>query len=91
MATVRTAGVLVLAVQLGLAAYRTPTGSAWLPALAAAGVLAATAVSAVALSDVSRARVKQLLDAVEVVVVVTMVPLLAGALGLYRLAGAAGG
>jgi hypothetical protein len=54
--------------------------------LVAGTLVAMVAVSAVTLSDISRSRVKQLLDAAEVVVVAAMVPISAGALGWYRLA-----
>jgi type VII secretion integral membrane protein EccD len=83
---VRLAGALVLAAQLGLAVHETPVVSAWLPALVLGGLLVLVAISAVTLSDISRARVKQLLDATEVVVVAATVPVVAGALGWYRVA-----
>jgi type VII secretion integral membrane protein EccD len=83
---IRLAGALVLAGQVGWLAHASPARSAWLPALAVVVLLALVAVSAVALSDISRARVKQLLDATELVVVAAMLPVAAGALGGYRFA-----
>jgi hypothetical protein len=83
---IRVAGALVLAVQLGWLANQSPAISGWLPALAVAALLGMVSVSAVALSDISRARVKQLLDAAEVVAVAAMLPVAAGALGWYRFA-----
>jgi type VII secretion integral membrane protein EccD len=77
----RAAGLAVLAAQ-GLDVVRRS------PVLAA--VLVSTvliAVSAVPLSDVARARVKQLLNLAELAVVVAMIALLAGALGAYEWVG----
>jgi len=73
----RVAGLAVLAAQALEVARRWPV---------AAAVLASTvlvAASTVPLSDVARARVKQLLNLAELAVVVAMVALLGGALGGY--------
>jgi type VII secretion integral membrane protein EccD len=73
----RAAGLAVLA------AAALPVAGAWPVATAVAASTALVAVSAVPLSDVARARVKQLLNLAEMAVVVAMVAVAAGALGGY--------
>jgi type VII secretion integral membrane protein EccD len=79
----RAAGIAVLAAQGLTVAQRWPVAAA---ALAATMLVAA---SAVPLSDVARARVKQLLNLAEMAVVVAMIALAAGALGGYDWVGRA--
>lgn len=80
----RVAGLLVLAVQAVFAAQEVPGLLPWLVPIGAALAAGAVVISAVPLSDVARARVKQLLNRAELVVVVAMLGLAAAALGLYE-------
>lgn len=85
----RAAGLVVLAAQ-GLRAVREALpGGAWPVVAAVAASTVLVALSAVPLSDVARARVKQLLNLAEMAVVVAMVALAAGALGGYDWVGRA--
>lgn len=77
----RIAGLLVLAVAAALAVDRVPELRPWWVALAAAVLTGAVVVSAVPLSEVARARVKQLLNRAELLAVVAVVVLAAAALG----------
>lgn len=79
----RVAGLAVLAVHAVFAAQAVPAVLPWLVPIGAATAAAAVAISAVPLSEVARARVKQLLNRTELVVVVAMVALAAAALGWF--------
>jgi len=83
VAPVRVAGLLVLGSLLVGWVVRDPDARPWAVPLVAAAAAAAAAVSAVRLSDVARARVRQLLDHVEAVVVTAMIPVAAAALGVF--------
>jgi len=79
----RVAGLFVL-VALGLRyVYELPALRPWTVLLAVAAAAVGIVLSAVPLSEVTRARVKQLLNVVEMIVVVAMVGLAVGALGVY--------
>lgn len=79
----RAAGLAVLAAQGLTVAARWPVAAAGL------AFTMLVLISAIPLSDVARARVKQLLNLAETAVVVAMVALLAGALGGYEWVGRA--
>jgi type VII secretion integral membrane protein EccD len=79
----RAAGLAVLAVQGGYAVQQSAALQPWVVAIAAGLAAGAVAVSAVPLSEVARARAKQLLNRAELVVVVAVVALAAAALGLF--------
>jgi type VII secretion integral membrane protein EccD len=79
----RLAGLLVLGVHALVAVRQSDTLRPWTMLLAAGAATAGVALSAVPLSEVARARVKQLLNWAEVVVVVALVALAAGAVGAY--------
>ncbi len=55
----------------------------WVVSLAALAMVAGIGLASTAMSDISRARVKRLLNAVEFVVIVVMMVLALGAMGLY--------
>jgi type VII secretion integral membrane protein EccD len=79
----RVAGLGVLGVQAVSAAVQLPALVPWLVPIAAAAALLMVALSAVPLSDVARARVKQLLNRAETVVVIAAFALAAAALGVF--------
>jgi hypothetical protein len=79
----RIAGLLVLAVHTGQAVQESAAVRPWAVAIAAAAAAALVVLSTVPLSDVARARVKQLLNRAESVMVVGVVALAAAALGLF--------
>jgi type VII secretion integral membrane protein EccD len=79
----RVAGLVTLAVHTGQAVQEAPAVRPWAVAIAAAAATGVVVLSAVPLSDVARARVKQLLNRAEFVVIVGMVALAAAALGLF--------
>lgn len=83
----RLAGVTALVVVAVAETVRLDALTDWTTALLAAAVLASGLVSRVRLADVSRARVKRLLDGVEFVVVIVLVVLSAGAVGVFGLLG----
>lgn len=83
VAPVRVAGLLVLGALLVGWVVGDPDARPWAVPLVAATAAVAVAVSAVRLSDVARARVSQLLDRAEAVVVTAMVPVAAAALGVF--------
>jgi type VII secretion integral membrane protein EccD len=85
----RVAGLVVLVAEGLRAARENIHAGPWLVAWAAAVAAGTVTLSAVPLSDVARARVKQLLNNAEMAVVVAMVVLLAGALGGYDWVGRA--
>jgi type VII secretion integral membrane protein EccD len=80
----RIAGLLVLAAQAAAAVQAVPGLRSWSVVVAAAVAAGAVAVSAVPLSEVARARVKQLLNRAELVAVVAAVALAAAALGGFQ-------
>jgi type VII secretion integral membrane protein EccD len=79
----RVAGLAVLAAHGVRAVAETPSLRPWTVVAAAATVGLVIAVSAIPLSEVARARVKQLLNRTELAVVAALVPLAAAALGLF--------
>lgn len=79
----RVAGLLVLALHGTRAVLDTPALRPWSVALATLVAAGLVAVSAVPLSEVARARVKQLLNRAELVAVVAAVVLAAAALGVF--------
>lgn len=81
----RVAGLVVVVAHAVRWIQDTPPLQPWAVPLAAAAVGIGVALSAVPLSDVARARAKQLLNRAEIVVVVVMIPLAAAALGLFDL------
>jgi len=80
----RAAGLIVLIGQTLLFARQDAVAGPWLVAIAAGAAAVIVAVCAVTLSDIARARVKQVLNLAEVAVVAMTIPLAAGGLGLYR-------
>jgi type VII secretion integral membrane protein EccD len=85
----RVAGLVVLVAQGLRSGRETLHTGPWLVFWAAAVATVLVAASAIPLSDVARARVKQLLNLAEMLVVVAMVALAAGALGGYDWVGRA--
>ncbi len=80
----RLAGLLVLALH-GLRYVReTPALRPYLLLLCGAAAALVLAVSAVPLSEVTRARLKEALNRLERLVVVAMVVLMAGSIGVYQ-------
>lgn len=79
----RVIGLVVLAVHGVYAVQEHPTLRPWAIPMAAGVVVGIVALSAVPLSDVARARVKQLLNRAELIVIVAVVALAAAALGLF--------
>lgn len=79
----RVAGLAVLVIHAVVAGQAWPPLRPWLVPLAAVLAAGLVAVSAVPLSDVARARVKQLLNRAELVAVVAVVALAAAALGVF--------
>jgi type VII secretion integral membrane protein EccD len=79
----RVAGLAVLAAQGGYAVQLSAALRPWAVPIAAGLAAGMVAVSAVPLSEVARARAKQLLNRAELVVVVAVVALAAAALGLF--------
>lgn len=79
----RVAGLLVLTMQGARAVQETPALRPWSVALATLLAAGLVAVSAVPLSEVARARVKQLLNRAELVAMVAVVVLAAAALGVF--------
>lgn len=77
----RIAGLVVVAVHGVQAAHQVPGLTRWVVPIAAAVVTLVAVLSAVPLSDVARARVKQLLNRAELVLVVAMVTLAVAAVG----------
>jgi type VII secretion integral membrane protein EccD len=78
----RTAGVAVLVGQ-GLWVIREYPEGSFAVAGVAAAVTAIVALSAVRLSDVARARLKQMLNLAETFVVIATIAIIGGALGIY--------
>ena len=78
----RIAGLIVLVAQ-GLRLSQERMDGRWSAAVVAAVAIVLVALSAVPLSDISRARLKQLLNVAEMLVVASMVALAGGALGIY--------
>ncbi|WP_436532164.1 type VII secretion integral membrane protein EccD [Actinoplanes sp. HUAS TT8] len=83
----RLAGLVVLTLHGLWYILDTPALRPYLLVLGAAAAAIGVAVSAVPLSEVTRARVKETLNRVERVVVIAMIVLMAGAVGVYAWAG----
>lgn len=83
VAPVRAAGLLVLAATLMGWVVQEPAARPWAVPLVAAAATLGISASAVRLSEVARARVKQLLNRAEAVVVAGMVLVAAAALGVF--------
>lgn len=83
----RVAGVVVLVLQLLRLAVDVSALRPWLVVLLAVSALVLVAVSSVIISEITRARVKRLLNIVEFLVVVDMVVVMLGAVGVYAALG----
>lgn len=83
----RVAGVIVLAAQLLRLIADVPRLGPWLVVLYAVAGAALVATSSLHMSDITRARVKRLLNLVEFLLVVDMVVVAAGALGVFAALG----
>lgn len=83
LVALRVAGVVVLAVQLLRLSDDVPRLRPWLVVLYAVGGAALVAVSSLQMSDITRARVKRLLNLLEFLLVVDMVVVACGALGVF--------
>jgi len=79
----RVAAVIVLAAQLLRLTDDLPALQPWLVVLCSLGILALVALSSLQMSDITRARVKRVLNVVEFLLVVDMVVLTCGAVGLF--------
>jgi type VII secretion integral membrane protein EccD len=82
----RVAGVVGLVAQgYGLVSYA-PGLRLWVPLVAAVAAVIFVLISAVHPSDIARARIKRILDWVERLVVIALIPVCVGAVGAYALA-----
>jgi hypothetical protein len=82
----RVAGVVGLVAQgYGLVSYA-PALRLWVPLVAAVAAVVFVLISAVHPSDIARARIKRILDWVERLVVIALIPVCVGAVGAYALA-----
>jgi type VII secretion integral membrane protein EccD len=81
---VRLAGVAVLAGNGVRLVLESPATRPWVTMFAVLAALLLVAASVIPLSEITRARVRQILDLTEMAVVVALIPVLAGAHGLYR-------
>jgi hypothetical protein len=84
MLPLRTAGVVVVAFAMARFAVDEQSAASWLLIAVAVLLLAAIALSSLQMSDITRARVKRWLNAVEFLVVVDLLVVLVGALGVYE-------
>ena len=87
MIALRAVGTYVLALQLVRLADDAEDLQAWLVTVAAVAAVLLVAISSLAMSEITRARVKRVLNIVEFLVVVDMVVVALGALGLYAFVG----
>jgi hypothetical protein len=84
MLPLRTAGLVVIAFVLVHFALDHEDLAPWLVVIVAVVMLAAIGVTSVPMSDITRARVKRILNAVEFLVVVDLLVVLFGAVGVYE-------
>jgi len=84
MLPLRTAGLVVVAFVAGHFAVDHVDAGPWLAVVVAAAMLAAIALTSAPMSDITRARVKRLLNVLEFLVVVDLLVVLCGALGIYE-------
>lgn len=84
MLPLRTAGLLVIVFVAGHFAIDHPDIAPWLAVGVAVYMLAALGVASAPMSDITRARVKRVLNIVEFLVVVDLLVVLFGAVGLYE-------
>ncbi|MDQ3628070.1 MAG: type VII secretion integral membrane protein EccD [Actinomycetota bacterium] len=87
MVALRAAGAYVLALQLVRLADDVDDLRAWSVTVAAAAAVLLVAISSLTMSEITRARVKRVLNIVEFLVVVDMIVVALGALGLYAYVG----
>jgi hypothetical protein len=83
LAALRIAGAVVLAAQMLRLSDDLPSLRPWLVLLYSLAALTLVAVSSVRISNITRARVKRILNVVEFLLVVDMVVLTCGAVGLF--------
>nr|MCW2727843.1 hypothetical protein [Aeromicrobium sp.] len=84
MLPLRTAGLVVLAFVAGHFTIDHADAAPWLAVVVAVAMLAAIGLTSVPMSDITRARVKRLLNILEFLVVVDLLVVLCGALGVYE-------
>jgi type VII secretion integral membrane protein EccD len=84
MLPLRTAGVIVVVFIAGHVAVDHTAMTPWLVIVISVILLAALAVASVPMSDITRARIKRILNIVEFLVVVDLLVVLFGAAGLYQ-------
>jgi type VII secretion integral membrane protein EccD len=83
MLPLRVAAIAIFTAQAIAEARRSQALADWYPAALAAAGAAAIVVSIVGLSDITRARIKRFLNAVEFIVIVDLIVVTMGAIGLY--------
>jgi len=84
MLPLRTAGLVVIAFVAAQLTIDHAEAAPWLAVVVAAAMLAAIGVTSAPMSDITRARVKRLLNVLEFLVVVDLLVVLCGALGIYQ-------
>lgn len=84
MLPLRTAGLVVIAFVASRATIEHADAAPWLAVVVAAAMLAAIGLTSAPMSDITRARVKRLLNVVEFLVVVDLLVVLCGAIGIYE-------
>jgi type VII secretion integral membrane protein EccD len=84
MLPLRTAGLVVIAFVAARFTIEHADAASWLAVVVAAAMLAAVGLTTAQMSDITRARVKRLLNVLEFLVVVDLLVVLCGALGVYE-------
>ncbi|MFC5676452.1 type VII secretion integral membrane protein EccD [Aeromicrobium endophyticum] len=84
MLPLRTAGLVVVAFVASRFTIEHADAAPWLAVVVAAAMLAAIGLTSAPMSDITRARVKRLLNILEFLVVVDLLVVLCGAIGIYE-------
>ena len=84
MLPLRTAGLVVIAFVASQFTIEHADAAPWLAVVVAAAMLAAIGLTSAPMSDITRARVKRLLNILEFLVVVDLLVVLCGAIGIYE-------
>lgn len=87
MLPLRISGTVVWLLVLVAQARQHPAFLPWLVVALAVGLAAVLATVSIPMSDITRARVRRMLNAVEFLVIIDLVVLMCGALGVYALMG----
>ncbi|MET0819754.1 MAG: type VII secretion integral membrane protein EccD [Aeromicrobium sp.] len=84
MLPLRTAGLVVVAFVASRFTIEHADAAPWLAVVVAAAMLAAIGLTSAPMSDITRARVKRLLNVLEFLVVVDLLVVLCGSIGIYE-------